>query len=64
MIKYFERIEKVINLIAVAAIIAVLLLLVFSFFGFTKVYYSIGLRFIIFAAFVFFGYKVIILILS
>ena len=64
MIKYFEKIEKVINLIAVTAIVAMLVIFVFGVFGYTKVYYSIASRFIIFAAFVFFGYKVIILILS
>ena len=64
MIKYFRKIEKVINLIAVIAIIVVLVMVVLWFIGYSRAYYQELVPFIAFAAFVFFGYKVIILILS
>ena len=64
MIKYFRKIEKVINLIAVIAIIVVLVMVVLWFIGYSQAYYQELVPFIAFAAFVFFGYKVIILILS
>ena len=64
MIKYFRKIEKVINLIAVIAIIVVLVMVVLWFIGYSRAYYQELVPFIVFAAFVFFGYKVIILILS
>ena len=64
MIKYFRKIEKVINLIAVIAIIVVLTMAVLWFIGYSQTYYQELVPFIAFAAFVFFGYKVIILILS
>ena len=64
MIKYFRKIEKVINLIAVIAIIVVLTMAVLWFIGYSQTYYQELVPFISFAAFVFFGYKVIILILS
>ena len=64
MIKYFRKIEKVINLIAVIAIVVVLAMIVTWFIGYSQAYYQELVPFIAFAAFVFFGYKVIILILS
>ena len=64
MIKYFRKIEKVINLIAVIAIVVVLAMIVLWFIGYSQAYYQELVPFIAFAAFVFFGYKVIILILS
>ena len=64
MIKYFRKIEKVINLITVIAIIVVLAMVVLWFIGYSQTYYQELVPFIAFAAFVFFGYKVIILILS
>ena len=64
MIKYFRKIEKVINLIAVIAIIVVLAMIVLWFIGYSQTYFQELVPFIAFAAFVFFGYKVIILILS
>ena len=64
MIKYFRKIEKMINLIAVIAIIVVLVMVVLWFIGYSRAYYQELVPFIAFAAFVFFGYKVIILILS
>ena len=64
MIKYFRKIEKVINLITVIAIIVVLAMVVLWFIGYSQTYYQELVPFIVFAAFVFFGYKVIILILS
>lgn len=64
MIRYFRKIEKVINLIAVIAIVVVLAMIVLWFIGYSQAYYQELVPFIAFAAFVFFGYKVIILILS
>ena len=64
MIKYFRKIEKVINLIAVIAIVVVLAMIALWFIGYSQAYYQELVPFIAFAAFVFFGYKVIILILS
>ena len=64
MIKYFRKIEKVINHIAVIAIVVVLAMIVLWFIGYSQAYYQELVPFIAFAAFVFFGYKVIILILS
>ena len=64
MINYFRKIEKVINLIAVIAIIVVLAMIVLWFIGYSQTYFQELVPFIAFAAFVFFGYKVIILILS
>ena len=64
MIKYFRKIEKVINLIAVITIVVVLAMIVLWFIGYSQAYYQELVPFIAFAAFVFFGYKVIILILS
>ena len=53
-----------INLITVIAIIVVLAMVVLWFIGYSQAYYQELVPFIAFAAFVFFGYKVIILILS